>query len=266
MTNFLKVPIDPLHENPQWRVDYKIEKYLGEWDLDQIQNGEAPDPYEVIEGESNLLTTLGAGALWAGLCTGLSGTGLFDATHAMIAVGDASTAATTADTDMGAAQGSSLGGGINGATNATPIVLSFASAHGLIVGQVVTVASVGGNTNANGTWEISVVSDTTHMTLLNSAGNSAYTSGGTAKLTNKYRKLVSGAPTLSTNQAQFVAVFATTNANHQWLEWGITTGGSVTNLQATPPPVLLNHSIPGGGLGTKSSAASWTFTVTISLS
>jgi Protein of unknown function (DUF2586)/Ubiquitin-activating enzyme E1 FCCH domain len=67
---------------------------------------------------------------------------------------------------------------VSGATDATPIVLTT-TAHGLSTGDVVTVASVGGNTAANGTFVITVV-DTTHFSLNGTTGTVPYTSGGTA--------------------------------------------------------------------------------------
>ena len=54
------------------------------------------------------------------------------------------------------------------------------------------------------------------------------------------------------------------NANFHWQEWGLTTGAAATNKQAVPPPTLFNHRVQD--LGTKTSAASWTLTVTLSLS
>jgi hypothetical protein len=247
-----------------WRCDYTVTKYRGEVSYADILTGIAPKPYEVLDLHGNLLCTAGASSLWNGLVTAGLATP-FNSTNAQIAVGDGSTAATAADTDLGAAAGSSLGGGITGATNASPIVLTTSTAHGLIAGQVCLVQSVGGNTNANQTWEISAVTSTT-ITLLNSSGNASYTSGGTVKQINKYRQLVNGAPSVSTNQVQFVAVFGTANANHPWNEWSITTGGAATNKQAAPPPTLLNHAVPSGGLGSKTSSATWTFTTTLSLS
>lgn len=77
---------------------------------------------------------------------------------------------------------------ISGATNATPIVVTCGGAHGLVDGDGVFVASVGGNTNANGTFFAKVTGYSTTTFALYSdaalatgvAGNSAYTSGGTA--------------------------------------------------------------------------------------
>lgn len=65
---------------------------------------------------------------------------------------------------------------ITGASNASPIVITAAS-HGLETGDMVTVASVGGNTAANGDWEVRVLTVNT-FELKGSTGNGAYTTGG----------------------------------------------------------------------------------------
>jgi len=70
---------------------------------------------------------------------------------------------------------------INGATNATPIVIQTTVPHNLVQGALVTIAGVGGNTNANGQWPIQLFGPTNQFSLVNSAGNSAYTSGGTVQ-------------------------------------------------------------------------------------
>lgn len=67
---------------------------------------------------------------------------------------------------------------ITAASNASPIVLT-STAHGLVTGDAVTVASVGGNTAANGNFVVTKVTDDT-FSLDGSVGNGAYTSGGTA--------------------------------------------------------------------------------------
>jgi hypothetical protein len=75
-------------------------------------------------------------------------------------------------------------GTVTGATNASPIVITAAS-HGLTTGMKVTIASVGGNTAANGTFTITVV-NANSFSLDSSTGNGAYTSGGTWKVTGLY--------------------------------------------------------------------------------
>jgi len=82
-------------------------------------------------------------------------------------------------------------GNVTGATNASPIVVTSAS-HGLAVGQLVIVASVGGNTAANGTFVVSAVTADT-FTLSGSTGNGAYTSGGTWSTKGAYKVTLTGA-------------------------------------------------------------------------
>ncbi len=67
---------------------------------------------------------------------------------------------------------------ISNATNASPIVITQAS-HPYSDGDIVQIASVTGNTAANGTWVILYI-DANSYSLDGSAGNSAYTGGGTA--------------------------------------------------------------------------------------
>lgn len=73
---------------------------------------------------------------------------------------------------------------ITGATNASPIVVTC-TAHGFANGDVVVINNVGGNTSANGTWQIANQATNTFelktvKDALNSTGNGAYTSGGCA--------------------------------------------------------------------------------------
>lgn len=68
---------------------------------------------------------------------------------------------------------------ITDATNASPIVVTTSGAHGFITGQAVRVKNVAGNTAANGTWVIAVLSSTT-FSLTGSTGSGAYVAGGAA--------------------------------------------------------------------------------------
>lgn len=74
---------------------------------------------------------------------------------------------------------------VSNATNATPIVVTTGT-HGLSDGMLLTIASVGGNTAANGNYYVDVLSSTTFALYSDSglttpvAGSGAYTSGGTA--------------------------------------------------------------------------------------
>lgn len=75
-------------------------------------------------------------------------------------------------------------GTITNATNASPIVIT-SSTHGLTTGAYITIASVAGNTAANGTFTITRVDNNT-FSLDGSTGNGSYTSGGTWNATGLY--------------------------------------------------------------------------------
>jgi hypothetical protein len=112
---------------------------------------------------------------------------------------------------------------ITGATNAAPISITC-TAHGYSTGDTVVIASVGGNTNANGTWEITSTGANT-FTLDGSVGNAAYTSGGTARLRNNTRVMLASAVTANiastgpgraawTQSANVTATLSTTTKEH----------------------------------------------------
>jgi hypothetical protein len=66
---------------------------------------------------------------------------------------------------------------VTAATNASPIVVTTASAHGRSPGDTVIISDCAGNTAANGTWVLSAASGSS-MTLTGSTGNGAYSGGG----------------------------------------------------------------------------------------
>jgi len=67
---------------------------------------------------------------------------------------------------------------VSGASNATPIVITTSTSHGLTTGNQVSITGVGGTTAANGNWVVTVLTATT-FSLNGSVGNGAYTAGGT---------------------------------------------------------------------------------------
>lgn len=71
------------------------------------------------------------------------------------------------------------------AASGTPILITCAAAHGLFDGDMVTIASVGGNTNANGNFFVLVVNSTQFQIFTAGyvpvASNAAYISGGTVQ-------------------------------------------------------------------------------------
>lgn len=67
-------------------------------------------------------------------------------------------------------------------TNATPIVIT-SDVHGYVTGQTIQITGHGTNTNANGTFEITVLSSTT-FSLDNSVGNGVGSGGSARDITN----------------------------------------------------------------------------------
>ena len=80
-------------------------------------------------------------------------------------------------------------GSITGATNVSPIVVTSIG-HGLTTGTRVTISGVGGNTAANSTYNVTVLTSNT-FSLDSSTGNGAYTSGGTWHVSGLYNLSVS---------------------------------------------------------------------------
>jgi hypothetical protein len=80
--------------------------------------------------------------------------------------------------------GAPLSAAIIGASNTSTITITTTSTTGLVNGQLVSISGVAGNTNANGTYFVKVVSATTFELYINAdlttgrAGNAAYTGGG----------------------------------------------------------------------------------------
>lgn len=103
---------------------------------------------------------------------------------------------------------------VTGATNASPIVITAAS-HGLTDRQPVTISGVGGNTAANGTFYVKVLtantfslySDNTLSTAV--AGNGVYTSGGTIAAAGILKDVVK----VAGNMGYIVKLRLLTNSN-----------------------------------------------------
>lgn len=70
------------------------------------------------------------------------------------------------------------GGAITGATNATPIVVTTATPHGLTSNDKVDISGVTGNTAANGTRRAITKTGASTFSINGSVGNGAYVAGG----------------------------------------------------------------------------------------
>jgi hypothetical protein len=176
---------------PVWVGRARVEKRHGDWTGEQIANGEAPAPYEVVEGSPQLLTYGGASCLWETLIgngTATAGQALtyFSNARAAIGTGDSATAAAATQTDL----------------------------------QAVT-------------------------NLLRKGMDATYPTHTDAT--------TSGAASIV-----FQATFGSSEGNYAWNEWG------VFNSSTAATGRMLNRKAEG--LGTKVSGASWSLSVTLSLS
>lgn len=85
----------------------------------------------------------------------------------------------------------------------------------------------------------------------------------TVNAANRYFQVADSTyPTFASQVLTVKATFATANANFNWREWGIA-GNTASGANAATAP-LLNHKVVD--LGTKTSNASWAFTVTVTIS
>jgi hypothetical protein len=133
------------------------------------------------------------------------------ATAARIAPGDEIRIMASPDpTSMGSATWT--GGGrptaisISSSTNATPIVITTATAHGLTTGDYVVVASHTTNTNANGVWRVGTTPSATEFQILqmdgsNTTGNGV--GGATGNITKANNLVVKTASPLVKNIALY---------------------------------------------------------------
>jgi hypothetical protein len=148
---------------------------------------------------------------------------------------------------------------ITGATNATPISITC-TAHGYSTGDTVVITGVGGNTNANGTWEITSTGANT-FTLDGSAGNANYTSGGTARLRNNTRvKLASAVTQNIASTGPGRAAWTSAGGANVVTGFGLMTVGSSFKEHTTNDLITINTAFTTG------KAAYWQLPSTLDLS
>ena len=100
---------------------------------------------------------------------------------------------------------------ITSSTNATPIVVTKAS-HGLTTGDTVVVTGHTTNTNANGTWEVNVLTSST-FELAGSVGNGVGGASGTFRQVNCCRVKLASAVTKTIQDCGFQSGAWTASAN-----------------------------------------------------
>ncbi len=118
----------------KWKVKWQVEKYRG--NLPTEEDRKLFKPYEVLEGEGNLLLNEGIDELWD-LLTGVGGTAYSNA-NARIGVGNSNTAAVATQTAL-----------IGGSTE----LKGMEATYPLSTSQAVTFRSSFGSSEGNFAWE-----------------------------------------------------------------------------------------------------------------
>lgn len=108
--------------------------------------------------------------------------------------------------------------------------------------------------------------DATHTRVGVGNGTTAAAAGDTdlaaaAGSTNRQFTVIDAAATLLTNTAKVTATVASGNGNFAWNEWCEDQGTANGTTVVAP---MFNRAVPAGGVGTKTSASAWAFSVTLS--
>lgn len=109
--------------------------------------------------------------------------------------------------------------------------------------------------------------DATHTAIgagdTNTAAAASQTDlAATVNAANRWVQLVDSTPAFASQVLTCVATFATGNGNFAWAEWAI--GQNTSSAAAAITAPMLNRKV--AALGTKTSAAAWAFTTTITIS
>jgi hypothetical protein len=137
------------HEYAKWHAKIKVEKRNGDWTGEQIDDGYAPLPFDIVEREHNLLMYGGVSCLWQclignGTATAGQALTVFDNTNAAIGVGDSTTAAAATQTNLSAATNK-----LRKAMDATYPTHTDATTSGA---ATITFRSTFGSSDANWAW------------------------------------------------------------------------------------------------------------------
>jgi hypothetical protein len=166
------------HDPAEWRVHTKIAKFDGDFTAEQIDAGEAPDPFEVIEDEGNLLLIGGVSAIWQmlignGTATAAQALTYFNNGNARIGVGTSSTAEVDTNT--------TLTGGVFVAMDAT--YPTHTDSTGTAGSKTITFRSTYGTGSANQAWNEWGVDNGTRLLNRKVAANGTKASGQTWQFT-----------------------------------------------------------------------------------
>jgi hypothetical protein len=166
------------HDTARWQVHTTIAKFEGDFTGEQIDAGEAPDPFEVVEADGNLLVIGGVSAIWQmlignGTATAAQALTFFNNGNARILVGTSATA--EADTNT------TLTGSVAKAMDATyPL---HTDSTGTAASKTITFRSTFASADANQVWAEWGIDNGTRLLNRKVAANGTKASGQTWQFT-----------------------------------------------------------------------------------
>jgi hypothetical protein len=163
------------HDAARWQVKTEIAKFDGDWTPEQIDAGEAPKPFEVVQDEGNLLLIGGVSLLWE-LAIGNRAVGALEYlnnANARIGVGTSSTAEVDTNT--------SLTAGVFKAMDAT--YPTHTDSTGTSASKTLTFRSTFASADANQAWNEWGIDNGTRQLNRKVAANGTKASGQTWQFT-----------------------------------------------------------------------------------
>lgn len=174
-TEAAAAPDSGKHEAAKWTVHTKVAKYDGDFTAEQIDAGEAPAPFEVLEDDGNLLLIGGVSLLWE-LALGNRATGALEYLNngnARILVGTGSGAAADTDTALTSSVGKAMDATYPQHTDST----------GTSGSKTITFRSTFGTSDANQVWAEWGIDNGTRLVNRKVAANGTKASGQTWQFT-----------------------------------------------------------------------------------
>jgi hypothetical protein len=163
------------HDAARWQVKTQIAKFEGDWSGEQIDAGEAPAPFDVVEDEGNLLLIGGVSLLWE-LAIGNRAAGALEYlnnANARLGVGTSSTAEADTDTTLTARSTKAMDATYPTHTDST----------GTVGSKTITFRSTFASADANQAWNEWGIDNGTRQLNRKVAANGTKASGQTWQFT-----------------------------------------------------------------------------------
>jgi DNA-binding transcriptional MocR family regulator len=161
------------HDAARWQVKTQIAKFEGDWSGEQIDAGEAPAPFDVVEDEGNLLLIGGVSLLWEIGNRAAGALEYLNNANARLGVGTSSTAEADTDTTLTAKATKAMDATYPTHTDST----------GTVGSKTITFRSTFASADANQAWAEWGIDNGTRQLNRKVAANGTKASGQTWQFT-----------------------------------------------------------------------------------